>query len=134
MSKSSDSTQALFFIRATVLAAILLALIVSLPQLGHRQKRAKNCSPESRQVLSEYKFAKTSTETLERMDSEAKLAIRTWQSFPLLPSADQDALGKLIQKSSMNGAEMTKAEDEEARLKTKHDNLVKGIQRIPLAK
>jgi len=130
MSRSSDSTQGLFFIRATVLAAILLGIVASLSaNAGQDKSGLKIAVVNPGRVLSEFKDAKKATDVLERMDSEAKVAIRTWQVYPLLMSADQDTLVKLIQKENTAGAEMTKAEkDQEQKLKTQHDNLVKEYQ------
>jgi Skp family chaperone for outer membrane proteins len=127
-SNPSNSSQALFFIRATVLAAIVLGIVASLAsaQAGQDKNGLRIAVVNPGKLLTEYKYAKASTEALEKIDGEAKQAISTWGRYPLLNVADQDALVKLVQKENTPGVELTKAEkDQEQALKTKHDNLVK---------
>ena len=130
MSNPTHEAPGLFFIRATVLAAILLGVVASLAAgAGQEKNGLKIAVVNPGKVLSEYKFAKQSTDTLEKLDGEAKLYIATWQRFPLLTVADQDALVKLVQKENTPGAEMSKAEKDQLQaLKTRHDNLVKEYQ------
>lgn len=130
MSRSSDSTQGLFFIRATVLAAVLLGIVASLTaNAGQDKSGLKIAVVNPGKVLSEFKDAQKAQVMLQRLDDEAKLAIRTWQVYPLLLAVDQDALVKLIQKENLPGETMTKAEkDQVQKLKTQHDNIVKEYQ------
>lgn len=131
MSNTSSSAQSLFFIRATVFAAIVLGIVASLTNAGAGQDKSglRIAVVNPGRVLSEYKYAKSSTDTLEKLDGEAKLAIATWNRYPLLTLADQDNLVKLIQKENTPGANMSKAEtDQETALKAKHDALVKEYQ------
>jgi Skp family chaperone for outer membrane proteins len=131
MSQTSDSANGLFFIRATVFAAIVLGIVASLTgaQAGQDKNGLRIAVVNPGKLLADYKYAKASTDTLEKLDGEAKLAIATWNRYPLLGSKDQDDLVKLVQKENTPGAELTKAEkDQEQGLKTRHDNLVKEYQ------
>jgi outer membrane protein len=130
MSNTSNSAQGLFFIRATVLAAIVLGIVASTTSWAGQDKsglRVAVVNPG--RLLAEYKYAKASNDALEKLDGEAKVAIETWRRFPLLTAADQDALVKLVQKENTPGAEMTKPEkDQEQALKTKQEVLLKEYQ------
>ncbi len=133
MSSQSNSANSLFFIRATVLAAIVLGIVASLPaaRAGQDKSGLRIAVVNPGRLLSEYKFAKASTDTLEKMDNEAKLAINIWSRFPLLAVTDQDALAKLTQKELTPGAEMSKGEKDQLQvLRTRHDNLVKEYQAL----
>ena len=133
MINSSNSASGLFFIRATVLAAIVMGTIASLAAGGAGQDKngLRIAVVNPGRLLSEYKYAQTSTSTLEKRDGEAKLAIATWTRFPLLTVTDQDGLAKLLQKENTAGAEMSKGEKDQLQaLKTKHDNLVKEYQEL----
>lgn len=133
MSNSSNSAQGLFFIRATVLAAIVLGIVASLTAAGAGQDKTglRIAVVNPGRVLSEFKFAKQATDTLEKKDNEAKVALSTWQRYPLLTPGDQDTLAKLLQKDAATPADMSKQEkDQMQALKTKHDNLVKEYQEL----
>jgi Skp family chaperone for outer membrane proteins len=132
MLKQSDSAYGLFFIRATVLAAIILGIVANTgARAGQDKTGLKIALVNPGRLLAEYKFAKAANDTLEKVDGEAKNAILTWNHYPLLTGADQDALVKLIQKENTPATELTKTEkDDEQRLKTKHDNLVKEYQEL----
>lgn len=133
MENSSNSAGGLFFIRATVLAAIVMGIVASLTAAGAGQDKngLRIAVVNPGRLLSEYKYAQTSTSTLEKKDGEAKLAIATWTRYPLLTVSDQDTLAKLIQKENTPGADMSKGEKDQLQaLKTKHDNLVKEYQEL----
>ncbi len=127
MSDSSNGSQGLFFMRATVFATIVLGIIASFTARAADDKSGLRIAVVNPgKLIAEYKYAKASTETLEKIDGEAKLAITTWNRYPLLSQGDQDALVKLIQKEATPGGELSKAEKDQAQgQKTKHDNLVK---------
>lgn len=127
MSNTYNSAQGLFFIRATVFAAIVLGIVASISSRAADDKgglRIAVVNPGK--LIAEYKYAKSAQDQLEKADGEAKLAIQTWSKYWLLTGADQDALVKLLQKESADAANMTKAEkDQEQGFKTKFDNLFK---------
>lgn len=128
MVNSSNSAQGLFFIRAIVLSTIVLGIVASLTAArAADEKGGLNIAMVNPgKLLSDYKYAKQSRETLEKLDGEAKTAINTWNRYPLLSTQDQDALVKLIIKEATPNTTLTKAEtDQKTSLTTKHDSLFK---------
>ena len=116
MSNNTNSTQGLFFIRATVFAAIVLGIVASLTGAGAGQDKSglRIAVVNPGRLVSEYKFAKASTDTLETLDRNTRLELETWGKYPLLTAADQDALVKLLQKEAGAGGQLTKAESDQA--------------------
>src|SRR5437868_778782 len=127
MLNQHDSMHGLFFIRATVFAAVVLGIVASLTgaRAGEDKNGLRIAVVNPGKLVSEYKFAKASTETLEKLGGETQVALDAWGKYPLLTVADQDALVKLLQKEKP-GVELSKAEkDDIQRLITKHENLLK---------
>ena len=70
MSNQSNGAQGLFFVRATVLAAIVMGIVASLNASAGQDKTGLRIAVVNPgRVLAEYKFAKQSTDTLEKLDS-----------------------------------------------------------------
>lgn len=119
--------------RATVLAAIVLGVVASLAAHGAGDEKGglRIAVVNPGRLLSEYKYAKQSNDTLEKIGADAKLYIETWRRYPLLSAADQEILANLSQKEQLPGANMSKAEKDQMQgLKTKHDNLVKEYNNL----
>ena len=72
------------------------------------------------------KFAKTSRDTLEKMQSEIKLTLQTWDRYHMLSPGDQDTLTKLSLKEAAAPNNLTKPEQEQMQqLKDRHETLFK---------
>src|SRR5947209_8189949 len=110
MLNQDNSTQGLFFIRATVLAAVVLGIVAALPGATAQDKNGLRIAVVNPgKLVSEYKYAKASTETLENLSHETQVALEAWGKYPLLSVADQDTMVKLLQKEKP-GTELSKAD------------------------
>ncbi|HLJ54693.1 MAG TPA: OmpH family outer membrane protein [Chthonomonadaceae bacterium] len=127
MQSASQTGGGLFFMRATVFAAIVLGVVAALAAHGADDKNGLRIAVVNPgRLLAEYKYAKQSNDTLEKIGNDAKLYIDTWRRYPLLSMTDQETLAKLRQQEATVGANMSKQEKDQLQgLITKHDNLVK---------
>lgn len=119
-------------LRAIVLSAIVLGIVVSMRGAGAQDKNGLRIAVVSPgRLVAEYKFAKTSRDTLDKMQNEVKLTLQTWDRYHMLSAAEQDTLAKLVIKEAATPNDLTKAEkDQMQQLKDKHEKLFQDYNNL----
>jgi Skp family chaperone for outer membrane proteins len=116
----SEPTRSL---RAIVLFAIVLCIVASMVGAGAEEKgglRIAVVNPG--RLIAEYKFARSSREQLDKMQSEAEITLQTWNRYHMLTTLEQDVLTKLVLKDAAAPNNLTKTEkDQMQQLKDKHE-------------
>src|SRR5260221_1692231 len=100
-------------LRAIVLAAIILCIVASMVGARAQDKGLRIGVVSPGRLLTEYKFAKSSREELQKMQDEFNLTMQTWDHYHMLSPTDQDILTKLTLKEATDPNGMTKAEKEQ---------------------
>ena len=109
-------------LRSIVLAAIVLCIVASMVGAGAQDKGLRIAVVSPGRLVSDYKFAKASRDALEKMQSEVKTTLQTWDRYHMLTATEQDALTKLVLKEAATPNDLTKDEKTQMQqLKDKHE-------------
>lgn len=125
MTSTNSQTSGVILIRAIVLSAIILGIIATINVQAQDKGGLRVAIFNSDKAIADYKFAKTSRESLQKLDSDAKTTLEIFQTYPFLDTKEQDDFAKLEIKSRTKGAELNAGEKMIVeKLKSQHSKMV----------